>query len=133
MITDEVARNNYYNKSLKRKARELRKEPTKAESKLWQDLLRGRQCLGYRFLRQRPIDHYIVDFFSKELQLIVEVDGYSHQLEEVAIKDKLRELRLRELGYSIIRFHDSEVMQDFDNVVRTLESFVLDYEESLSR
>ena len=65
------------------KARALRKDPTRAESKLWHEVLRGRKCMGYRFLRQRPLDKFIADFFSKELKLVIEIDGYTHCFEEV--------------------------------------------------
>ena len=85
--------------------------------------------MGHRFLRQRPIDQYVVDFFCKDLKLIIEVDGYSHQLEEVASKDEIRERRLRDLGYSILRFNDDEVISDLNNVARTLELFVLAHNE----
>lgn len=84
--------------------------------------------LGYRFLRQRPIGKYIVDFFCKELKLIIELDGYTHQLEEVAIKDRIREDALIKLGYSILRFEDVEVFNDLKNVSRTIEGWILERE-----
>ena len=66
--------------------------------------------LGYQFLRQRPIDNFIVDFFCKELKLVIEVDGYTHQFDETYKKDLKKEQRLLELGYFIIRFRDEEVI-----------------------
>lgn len=84
---------------------------------------------GYRFLRQRAIEHFIVDFFSKELKLIIEVDGWSHHFDETVKKDKVKERRLKDLGYSVLRFGDEEVMYDFENVVRAIENRILDYEE----
>lgn len=83
--------------------------------------------MGYPFLRQRPITNYIADFFSKELKLIIEVDGISHLWEEVALKDAKREKELLKLGYKILRFNDDEVMNDIDNVRRTIESFIMDF------
>lgn len=58
-------------------ARELRKTMTDAERKLWHGL-RLRQMHGYKFRRQFPLGHYIVDFVCLEARLIVEVDGGQH-------------------------------------------------------
>ncbi len=116
--------NNHYNKKLKFLARKNRSEMTKAEVKIWNNLLRKRQLHGYKFLRQRPIANYIVDFFSPELNLIVEIDGYSHQFEEIYEKDIVRQKELEGLGYHILRFSDEEIMSDFDNVIRTFEAWL---------
>ena len=64
--------NNNYNKNLKQFARNHRKDGTKAEIKLWCEVLRSKQMMGYPFLRQRPIANYIADFFSKDLNLVIE-------------------------------------------------------------
>lgn len=93
---------------------------------MWCEVLGEKQMMEYRFLRQRPIGNYIMDFFCKELMLIIEVDGYTHQCEEVAVKDQAREKELKEMGYSILRFEDSEVLHDMNNVVRSIENWILD-------
>ena len=111
------------------KARALRKDPTRAESKLWHEVLQGRKCMGYRFLRQRPLDQFIVDFFSTELKLVIEVDGYTHRFEEVVKKDQNKDRRLARLGFAVIRFNDDEVLNDLNNVVRTLENYIFRFEE----
>lgn len=64
---------------------------TKAEACLWKYALRARQMKGYQFRRQRPVINYIADFMCKDLMLIIEVDGLSHQFEEVIRKDKIRQ------------------------------------------
>jgi very-short-patch-repair endonuclease len=70
--------NNYYNPKLKDYAHELRTySQSKAEKFLWKVALSRRQ-MGVKFKRQRPILHYIVDFYCQELNLIIEVDGSSH-------------------------------------------------------
>ena len=70
--------NNHYNKNLKEFARELRTTTvSKAEKHIWKAVLSRKQT-GERFLRQRPIDHFIVDFFTPDLGLIIEIDGSSH-------------------------------------------------------
>ena len=117
--------NNYYNKNLKFLARENRKEMTKAEVKIWNDLLRKKQCFGYRFLRQRPILNYIVDFMCPELKLIIQIDGYSHHFEEVYENDLKRQQEIEALGYTFVRFTDDEVMNNFNNVIRYFESLPL--------
>jgi len=122
--------NYYYNKKLKGLARGLRKDSTKAEIKLWQDLLRAKTLRGYPFLRQRPVGKYIVDFMSKDLKLIIEVDGYSHNFK--FDEDPNKDHYLNELGFSVIRFSDEEVRNDFNNVIRTLEHFIDQFEESSS-
>lgn len=90
--------NFYYNKSLKQIARRLRKESTMAEVKLWNEVLRGGQIHELTFLRQRPVLNYIVDFMCKELMLIVEVDGFSHEWAKQWEMDKNREKNLKMLG-----------------------------------
>ena len=64
----------------KTKARELRKNPTEAERKLWK-YLRLRQLGGYKFRRQAPLGSYIVDFVCLEKKLIVELDGGQHSIQ----------------------------------------------------
>ncbi len=108
--------NNHYNKNLKKYARELRNNMTRAEKRIWYELLCNRQVKGYKFLRQRPIDQYIVDFFCKELMLIIEIDGKSHFYEEAYFKDQKRQHKLESLGYHFIRFSDYEVLSRFADV-----------------
>jgi very-short-patch-repair endonuclease len=115
--------NSHYNKNLKPFARSLRKDSTKAEVRLWCELL-SKGKIGYKFLRQRPVGVYIADFMCKELKLIIEVDGYSHnfKVEEDEVKDKA----LGDLGYTILRFQDEEVMKDLPNVQRVIEACIDD-------
>lgn len=108
--------NYYYNKSLKEFARKLRSESTKAEVKLWNEVLRGGRIYGYTFLRQRPVLNYIADFLCKELMLIIEVDGYSHDWAEQWVLDKKRKKKPEESGFNILRFSDKEVLNDLRNV-----------------
>lgn len=105
----------YYNKGLKNLAQKLRNNSTKAEIRLWTELLRGKQT-GYTILRQRPVLNYIADFLCKDLKLIIELDGYSHEFEQQYKKDKERQKELEEAGFKILRFTDDEVMNDLRNV-----------------
>lgn len=119
--------NYYYNKSLKETARRLRKESTKAEVKLWNEVLRGSQIHGYTFLRQRLVLNYIVDFMCKELKLIVEVDGFSHEWAKQWELDKKRQKELEEVGFTVLRFTDEEVLDDIRNVQRVIELWIEDH------
>lgn len=100
---------------LRENANKMRKEPTEAESVLWERL--RRKNLGIRFYRQHIIDDYIVDFVCLERSLIVEVDGKYHFTAEQKDADKLREDRLQLLGYKIIRFTNEDILCNIDNVI----------------
>jgi len=121
--------NHHYNKRLKPFARTHRNDSTNAKIRLWCEVLRNSQLFGYPFLRQRPIGNYIADFFCKELKLIIEVDGLSHQFEEVVKADQKREIELLDLGYNILRINDDEVMNDLPNVIRTLQFWIEAFQE----
>lgn len=110
-----TSRNNYYNKHLKSLSHDKRYEMTKAEACLWKYVLSSKRT-GYTFNRQRPILNFIVDFMCKELKLIIEVDGYSHFLDETIIKDEYKQKALEDSGYMVIRFRDSEVLEQIDRV-----------------
>ncbi|HEY5123144.1 MAG TPA: endonuclease domain-containing protein [Ignavibacteria bacterium] len=118
--------NNNYNKKLKPIARKLRKNSTKSEVNLWLKLLKARKLKGYQFLRQRPIDKYIVDIFCKELKLIIELDGMTHINNESY--DNERENYLKNLGYNFIRFSDNDVMNNLNGVAMYLENWIEEFE-----
>ncbi|MDY0082560.1 MAG: endonuclease domain-containing protein [Ignavibacteriaceae bacterium] len=110
-----------YNPKLKEYARKLRNNSTFTEIMVW-NYLKGKQIRGYDFDRQKPIDNYIVDFYCKELLLAIEIDGESHygNAERDAKKDK----RLRELGVTVLRFDDMEVIYQLDEVIKKIEKWV---------
>jgi very-short-patch-repair endonuclease len=116
-----------YDPKLKQLAKKLRKSSTLSEILLWQHL-KGKQMLGYDFHRQKPIDNYIVDFFCNELMLAIEIDGVSHDFEEVYIKDMAREQRLESLGVHFLRFDDREIKKDVNNVLQAIENWILEHE-----
>ena len=117
-----------YNPKLKDFAKELRNNSTKSEIILWLKL-KGKQMYGYDFHRQKPIDNYILDFFCYELMLGIEVDSYSHEFLEVFNKDGLKEKRMNELGISVLRFSDFQVLNDMENVLRAIEFYIEEYEK----
>ena len=118
-----------YKPYLKPLAKELRKNMTFTEVLLWNELKQKRMC-GYDFDRQRPIYNYIVDFYCKDLMLAIEVDGISHYTEEASIADNIRQKEIEELGVSFLRFDDSEVKSDMPNVLRSIEGWILDWEDA---
>ena len=114
-----------YNPKLKSLAKALRKNMTFSEVLLWNEL-KQKKMLGYDFDRQRPIDNYIVDFYCKDLMLALEIDGNSHDYEEVYKNDTIRQRRLESMGVKFLRFDDREVKNDMDNVLRTIEHWILE-------
>ncbi|HOO31524.1 MAG TPA: DUF559 domain-containing protein [Thermotogota bacterium] len=98
-------------------AKELRKKSTLSEV-LLRNEIKYRKLLGYKFNRQKPIDHYIVDFFCKELMLAVEIDGCTHDFK--VEKDKKRQKRLESLGIVFFRVSDIDVKQNIELVLKSL-------------
>ena len=94
---------------------------TKAEACLWKYALRARSMKGYQFRRERPVLNYIADFMCMELKLVIEVDGLTHQWEETVVKDDKKDKDLRNAGFTVLRFNDSDVLNNMVNVVRTIE------------
>lgn len=114
-----------YNPNLKRLARKLRKDMTFGEVLLW-NKLKENQFWGFDFDRQRCIDNYIVDFYCKELMLVIEVDGMYHNYEETFLKDEIRQRKLEAFGIEFIRFTESEIKYDMINVIRALEGKIIE-------
>jgi very-short-patch-repair endonuclease len=116
--------NNNYNKDLQPYANRLRKEMTKAEACLWKYVLRAGKMKGCKFRRQRPVLNYIADFMCTELLLIVEVDGITHQWEEIIKKDEIRQKALEAVGFTVLRFTDEEVLNNIQVIHDFLEDWI---------
>jgi len=114
-----------YNPNLKQLARKLRKDMTFGEVLLWNELKEDK-IGGFDFDRQRCIDNYIVDFYCKELLLVIEIDGQSHNNEEATAKDDIRQKRLESFGIRFIRFSEEEIKIDMPNVLRAIEGIAID-------
>ena len=112
-----------YNPVLKEYARKLRNNSTNSEILLWMQL-RNKQLSGYDFDRQRPIDNYILDFFCHDLMLAIEIDGVTHEWEEVKVKDAVKEAKMKEMGVTILRFDDNQVKADIEYVVREIGKWI---------
>ena len=103
-----------YDPKLTTLARANRKNPTPAEKKIWFEVLRHNQFAAYKFLRQKPIDRFIVDFYCSKLRWVIEIDGDSHA--EDPIYDIERTQTLQQYGLMVIRYSNHEVMSKISGV-----------------
>jgi very-short-patch-repair endonuclease len=101
------------NKSLKERSRNLRKNATKQENRLWYGFLRTQSP---RWTRQRVIGSYIVDFYCHKRKLIIELDGSQHYQEKNMEYDNRRTLYLNSLGIEVMRFTNLDVDNNFEGV-----------------
>ena len=111
-----------YNPNLVALAKDLRNNMTLGEIALWREIKNKK--LGAKFSRQIPIDEYIVDFYCKDLQLAIEVDGIIHFEEDHLYKDKIRQNRLEILGVCFIRFSDFDVKNNLNSVLNDIRAKV---------
>lgn len=125
-----MSTNNFYNKKLKTYAVENRKDSTLAEICLWKFVLSNKK-LGYKFNRQRPVLNYIADFMCKELNLIIEVDGITHELETVKKKDAIKQKVLEENGFVILRLTDEDVLKNIDHTKQLIEKVIKELESKV--
>ncbi len=104
-------------------ARELRRNPTEAEKRLWSKL-RAAQLLGHSFRRQEPIGGYVVDFVCYGRKLVVEVDGGQHATRQA--HDEERTNWLEAQGFRVIRFWNNEVLGNTEGVLESIRIALLD-------
>ena len=107
-----------YNTKLKQKARELRKNATKQENRLWYEYLRE---FKPRFTRQRIVGTYILDFYCGKAKLAIELDGSQHYESISQEYDERRTNYLNSLGIYVIRFSNTDVNSNFEGVCSTIE------------
>jgi very-short-patch-repair endonuclease len=103
-------------------ARRLRVNQTDAETVLW-NRIRNRQIDGHKFVRQEPLVGYVCDFVCRERRLVVEVDGGQHS-ESAA--DVIRDRRLGEEGYRVLRFWNNDVLGNIEGVLVTIQAELLE-------
>lgn len=110
-----------YNPKLNERARDLRKNMTSAEKKIWNEYLRKHE---FTFQRQKVLNHYIVDFYCSELQLVIEIDGDTHFTEEAIEYDKVRNDILN--GYELVtlRFTNKDLFENIIGVSKRIEEFI---------
>ncbi len=110
-----------HNSALTANARNLRKSMTKEERHLWYDFLR---TYPVRFLRQKVIDRYIVDFYCHEAKLVIELDGSQHYEEKGLLKDRIRTERIEERNLTVLRVPNNAVNQNFSGVCEYIDMVV---------
>ncbi len=98
-------------------AKQLRKNLTPAEIKLW-EALRNRQLSGLKFRCQHPVGRFIVDFYCPSKKLVVEVDGEIHQQQHEY--DQARTEVFESYGYKVLRFTNQQVLNDLEQVLNII-------------
>lgn len=104
-------------------AKQLRNNPTFAESLLWEYL--RTKPLGHKFRRQHPIGIYIADFYCHSLKLIIEVDGSIHDSAEAKAKDESRENILATEGIKFLRFRNEDIAANSSNAIKMIENYII--------
>ncbi len=111
----------YQNPKLKALRQGLRSANNSIEYRLWQ-VLRKRQRLGYKFIRQYSVGKYILDFYCPELRLSIELDGSQHFEPNQRKKDEERTHFLNSKNITEIRFQDNKVFYNVEGIVFEIES-----------
>ena len=110
-----------HNHELTFNARQLRKNMTKEEKHLWYDFL---STYSVRFLRQRVLYNYIVDFYCAKAKLVIELDGDQHYQMSGQSRDVLRDSKLNNYGIKVMRFSNYEIHKHFKGVCDTIDNEV---------
>ncbi|MGO4707220.1 endonuclease domain-containing protein [Microvirga sp. 2MCAF38] len=100
-------------------AKQLRRELTPAERKLWHGL-KAHRFQGLHIRRQVPMGSYIVDFVCHRTKLVIEVDGAQHGFERGIAADEVRDAWLSSQGYRVLRFWNRDVLTELDSVLDTI-------------
>ncbi len=116
-----------HNKNIVPAAKMLRKNMTKEERHLWYDFLRG---YPVRFLRQKVLGKYIVDFYCSQAKLVIELDGSQHYENDALIYDQERTEFLERYGLAVLRIPNNEIQHNFRGVCEYIDRFV---KQSLSQ
>jgi len=113
-----------YNQNNKNYARENRKNSTKCEGLIWHMILKNKN-LWVKFMRQRTIWNYIVDFYCKELKLIIEIDWESHNYK--VSYDEKRKKYLEEIWFKVLVYTDDQVLANLNWVVEDIKFQISKY------
>jgi len=110
-----------YLEELRTLSRDNRKNATKTENILWYEVLKNKKT-GFKFLRQKPLDRFILDFYCKELLLVIEVDGNSHDKKKNY--DEARDKFLRNLNIETLRISTEDIMTNLNKVSYEIKKFI---------
>ncbi|MBD2165154.1 endonuclease domain-containing protein [Calothrix membranacea FACHB-236] len=121
----------YNQTSQKSKRQALRNNMPLAEKMIWAKL-RNQQIQGCKFRRQYSIDAFVVDFYTPELKLAIEIDGDSHYQDGIPEYDRERQLFLESKGTKVLRFTNQEIYKDLDGVVERIREVICQMREITS-
>lgn len=110
-----------HNPALTENAKALRKNMTKEERHLWYDFLRTHKL---RFLRQKIIDNYIVDFYCAKTKLVIELDGSQHFEPNAILRDKIRTEQIEKYNLTVLRIPNNEINENFDGVCEFIDNYI---------
>lgn len=110
-----------HNPALTENAKALRKNMTKEERHLWYDFLRTHKL---RFLRQKIIDNYIVDFYCAKAKLVIELDGSQHFEPNAILRDKIRTEQIEKYNLTVLRIPNNEINENFDGVCEFIDNYI---------
>jgi len=110
-----------HNATLTTRAKELRKNMTEEEKLLWFNFLRS---YPMRFLRQKVIDNYIVDFYCHQARLVIELDGSQHYSEQGLLKDRIRTEKIENRNLTVLHIPNNEVSRNFRGVCDYIDLYV---------
>jgi very-short-patch-repair endonuclease len=102
---------------------QMRKNPTDAERAMW-EMLRNFRHMGFPFRRQHPIEFYVADFYCHKLRLVIEVDGEIHINKDIQNHDEGRTGEMERFGIKVLRFTNSQILNDGDLVVEKIKSTI---------
>ena len=102
------------------RAKELRRDLTPPEKRLW-SALKGKKLGGFSFRTQSPVGRYIADFYCHAARVVVEVDGRTHEGEQLE-HDRARDAWMQEEGIYVVRVQARELLTNLEGVLRTIES-----------
>jgi very-short-patch-repair endonuclease len=110
-----------HNPKLTKTAKMLRKTQTKEERRLWYEFL---SKYPTRFLRQKVIDNYIVDFYCHKAKLVIELDGIGHYFSKAEKYDLERDLKLESRNLFVLRIPNIEINKNFEGVCNHIDQLV---------
>ncbi|WP_109829397.1 endonuclease domain-containing protein [Reichenbachiella versicolor] len=121
-----------YNKDVEQIPQGLSLNATSSRELLWQELS-GKKMMGYPFHYQKPLKGYIVDFYSHELKLIIEIEGGSDAESKTDADDQTRQRKLELTRYEILKFDDTDVKTSMEFVLKVIENYIIGFEEEKIR
>ena len=107
-----------HNRELTPLARELRRNMTQEERRLWYDFLRS---YSVRFYRQKVLGSYIVDFYCARARLVIELDGSQHAQPDAVLRDAERTAFLQSYGLQVLRIPNTDIHRHFPAVCTLID------------